>query len=133
MPSLASTSPHNSISPKGTSRSLDIALRGSAAERGSRGPAGFLEGHPGERLPRVAKDNVHSLEVQRRNAEANYQQGVAARNDVLKADVALSHAKLQERTASKQLVIYFANLSRLLDLERLQEMTEAIQTGLGLC
>ncbi len=70
----------------------------------------------GEKLLKVAKDNVHSLEVQRQNAEANYKQGVVAQNDVLKADVALSHAKLQERTAAKQLVIYFANLNQLLDL-----------------
>ncbi len=70
----------------------------------------------GEKLLKVASDNVKSLEVQRRNAEANYKQGVAAQNDVLKADVALSHAKLQERTAAKQVVIFHANLNQLLDL-----------------
>ncbi len=77
----------------------------------------------GERLVEVARDNVASLEVQKRNAEANYQQGVAARNDVLKADVALAEAVQQERNAVKQLIILRSNLNQLLNLD-LQEKVE---------
>ena len=77
----------------------------------------------GERLVEVAHDNVASLEVQKRNAEANYRQGVAARNDVLKADVALAEAVQQERNAVKQLIILRSNLNQLLDID-LQEKVE---------
>jgi outer membrane protein TolC len=76
-----------------------------------------------ERLVEVARDNVASLEVQKRNAEANYQQGVAARNDVLKADVALAEAVQQERNAVKQLIVLRSNLNQLLDID-LQEKVE---------
>lgn len=76
-----------------------------------------------EKLVEVARDNVASLEVQKRNAEANYQQGVAARNDVLKADVALAEAVQQERNAVKQLIVLRSNLNQLLDID-LQEKVQ---------
>ena len=65
------------------------------------------------RLVEVAHDNVASLEVQKKNAEANYQQGVAARNDILKADVALSEAVQRERNIFKQLIVLRSNLNQL--------------------
>lgn len=69
------------------------------------------------RLLEVARDNVESLQVQRRNADALRKQGVAAENDVLKAEVALSQAIQRERNAAKQLVILRSNLNRLLDID----------------
>ena len=83
----------------------------------------YLQTLLGARLVQVARDNVASLEVQKKNAEANYQQGVAARNDVLKADVALSEAVQRERDTVKQLIILRSNLNQLLDLD-LQEKVE---------
>jgi outer membrane protein len=83
----------------------------------------YLQTLLGERLLEVAGDNVASLEVQKRNAQANFQQGVAARNDVLKADVALAEAVQRERSALKQVIILRSNLNQLLDLD-LQEKVE---------
>jgi outer membrane protein TolC len=84
---------------------------------------GYLQTLLGEKLVEVVRDNVASLKVQKENAEANFEQGVAARNDVLKADVALSEAMQQERNTVKQLVILRSNLNQLLDLD-LQEKVE---------
>ncbi|MGA3112837.1 MAG: TolC family protein [Syntrophobacteraceae bacterium] len=75
------------------------------------------------KLVEVARDNVASLEVQKKNAEANYQQGVAAQNDVLKADVALSEAVQRERDTVKQLIVLRSNLNQLMDLD-LQEKVD---------
>lgn len=83
----------------------------------------YLQTLLGEKLVQVARDNVASLEVQRKNAEANFQQGVAARNDVLKADVALAEAVQRERTTVKQLTILHSNLNQLLDID-LQEKVD---------
>jgi outer membrane protein len=83
----------------------------------------YLQTLLGERLVEVTRDNVASLEVQKNNAEANYQQGVAARNDVLKADVALAEAVQRERNAIKQLIVLRSNLNQLMDLD-LQEKVE---------
>jgi outer membrane protein TolC len=69
------------------------------------------------RLVQVARDNVASLEVQKKNAESSFEQGVAAQNDVLKADVALSQAVQRERDTVKQLVILRSNLNQLLDID----------------
>jgi len=69
------------------------------------------------RLLEVARDNVESLQVQRRNADALYKQGIAAENDVLKAEVALSQAIQRERNAAKQLVILRSSFNRLLDID----------------
>ena len=71
----------------------------------------------GQRLVEVTRDNVASLEVQKKNAEANYQQGVTARNDILKADVALSEAVQRERSTVKQLIVLRSNLNQLMDLD----------------
>jgi outer membrane protein len=78
---------------------------------------GFLQTLLSERLLQVAKDNVESLEVQRANAVAYFEQGLTPQNDVLKAEVALAQAKLRERTAVKQLTILRAQLNQLLDLD----------------
>ncbi|HYA42772.1 MAG TPA: TolC family protein [Syntrophobacteraceae bacterium] len=77
----------------------------------------YLQTLLGARLVQVARDNVASLEVQKKNAEAGFEQGVAARNDVLKADVALSQAVQRERDTVKQLVILRSNLNQLLDID----------------
>ena len=71
----------------------------------------------GQRLLQVARDNVSSLEVQRRNAQANFDQGFVAQNDVLKADVALAQARQRERTAGKQLTILRSRLNQILDID----------------
>lgn len=68
-----------------------------------------------ERLLQVARDSVESLEVHRRNADAYFQQGVVVKNDVLKAEVALSQARQNERKASKQAVVIRSRLNQLLD------------------
>lgn len=68
-----------------------------------------------ERLLQVARDSVASLEIHRSNAEAYFQQGLAVRNDVLKADVALSQARQNERKVSKQLTVLRSKLNQLLD------------------
>lgn len=68
-----------------------------------------------ERLLQVAKDSVGSLEVHRRNADAYFQQGVVVKNDVLKAEVALSQARQNERKAVKQVVVVKSRLNQLLD------------------
>ena len=80
----------------------------------------YLQTLLGAKLVEVAHDNVVSLEVQKKNAEANYQQGVAAQNDVLKADVALSQAVQRERDTVKQLIVLRSNLNQLLGID-LQE------------
>lgn len=71
----------------------------------------------GQKLLQVARDNVSSLEVQRRNAQANFDQGLVAPNDVLKAEVALAHARQRERTASKQLTLLRSRLNQILDVD----------------
>ncbi|MFP5213373.1 MAG: TolC family protein [Acidobacteriota bacterium] len=76
-----------------------------------------------EKLLMVARDNVNSLEVHRRNAEANFKQGLAAQNDVLKAEVALAQAKQSERQFAKQLEILRSSLNRLLDLDLQTKLT----------
>jgi len=70
----------------------------------------------GEKLVRVAGDNVKSLQVQKKNAEASFEQGLTARNDVLKADVALAQSLQQERAAVKDVTILRSRLNQLLDL-----------------
>jgi outer membrane protein TolC len=77
----------------------------------------FLQTLLGERLLQVAGDNVKSLDVHRQNAEAQYQQGLTAQNDVLKAQVALAQAQQQERSTAKQLVMLRSRLNQLLDLD----------------
>lgn len=89
---------------------------------------GFLQALLGGKLLEVARENVRSLEVQRRNAEANYRQGLVARNDVLKADVALAQAQQRERSAAKQLVLLKSRLNQLFDLE-LQTRLELAETS----
>jgi outer membrane protein TolC len=68
-----------------------------------------------ERLLQVAKDSVSSLEVHRENADAYFKQGIVVQNDVLKAEVALSQARQNERKATKQLVVLRSKLNQLLD------------------
>src|SRR5208337_1140259 len=77
----------------------------------------YLQTLLGQRLVEVAHDNVASLEVQKQNAEVNYQQGVTARNDSLKADVALSEAVQRERSTVKQLIVLRSTLNQLMDLD----------------
>ena len=77
----------------------------------------------GQKLLQVARDNVSSLEVQRRNAQANFDQGFVARNDVLKAEVALAQARQRERTAEKQLTILRSKLNQVLDLDLQTRLT----------
>lgn len=79
--------------------------------------ASYLQVLLGARLLGVARDNVASLEVQKRNAEANYKNGVAAVNDVMKADVALSEAVQRERSVAKQLVVLRSSFNQLLDID----------------
>ncbi len=76
----------------------------------------------GARLVEVAHDNTVSLEVQEKNAEASYKNGLAARNDVLKAEVALAEAVQRERSTVKQLVILRSNLNQLMDLDLQQKV-----------
>ncbi len=83
----------------------------------------YLQALLGAKLVEVARDNVASLEVQRKNAEANYRQGVSAQNDVLKADVALAEAVQRERSTVKQLVVLRSSLNQLLDVD-LQDKVE---------
>ena len=80
----------------------------------------YLQTLLGAKLVEVAHDNVASLEVQKKNAEANYQEGVAARNDILKADVALSQAVQRERDTVKQLIVLRSTLNQLMGID-LQE------------
>lgn len=77
----------------------------------------YLQVLLGAKLLDVARDNISSLEVQKRNAEANYKHGVAAVNDVLKADVALSEAVQRERTLAKQLIVLRSAFNQLLDVD----------------
>ena len=82
----------------------------------------YLQTLLGQKLVQVARDNVASLEVQKKNAQANYEQGVAAQNDVLKADVALSQAVQRERETSKQLINLSSNLNQLMDIDILKKI-----------
>lgn len=77
----------------------------------------------GQKLLQVARDNVSSLEVQRRNAQANFDQGLVAQNDVLKAEVALAQARQRERTAEKQLIILRSRLNQILDVNLQTSLT----------
>ena len=76
----------------------------------------YLQTLLGWKLVQVARENVASLEVQRKNAQANYDQGVAARNDVLKADVAKAQAVQRERQTVKQLIVLRSSLNQYLGL-----------------
>lgn len=77
----------------------------------------FLQTLLGQKLLQVARDNVDALEVQKQNARAYYNQGLTAKNDVLKAEVALANAVQQERATAKQLDILRSKLNQLLDLK----------------
>jgi outer membrane protein len=77
----------------------------------------------GQKLLLVARDNVSSLEIQRRNAQANFDQGLVAQNDVLKAEVALAQARQRERTAEKQLTILRSRLNQILDVNLQMPLT----------
>lgn len=77
----------------------------------------FLQVLLAQKLLEVARDNVESLQMQKRNAEASYGQGLTAQNDVLKADVALAQARERERQAAKDLSIIRARLNQLLDID----------------
>ena len=77
----------------------------------------------GEKLLQVAKDNVSSLMVQKRNAEANFAQGLTAKNDVLKADVALSQAVQRERSAAKQVVVLRSRLNQAMGVDLQKALT----------
>jgi outer membrane protein TolC len=90
----------------------------------------FLQTLLGDKLLEVARENVRSLEVQRRNAEANFQQGLVAQNDVLKAEVALAQARQRERSAAKQLVLLRSRLNQLFDLD-LQTRLDLAETSLA--
>ena len=83
----------------------------------------FLQVLLSEKLLDVAKENIRSLELHHRNAEAYFQQGLTPRNDVLKAQVALSEAEQQEREAGKQLVVARARLDQLLYLDLRTELS----------
>jgi len=77
----------------------------------------------GQKLLQVTRDNVSSLEIQRRNAQANFDQGLVAQNDVLKAEVALAQARQRERTATKQLTILRSRLNQILDIDLQSALT----------
>lgn len=77
----------------------------------------FLQTLLGKRLLEVARDNIKALEIQQQNAEAYYQQGLTAKNDVLKANVALAEAVQKERVAAKQLITLSSQLNQLLDVD----------------
>ena len=77
----------------------------------------FLQTLLGQKLLQVARDNVKALEIQKQNAQAYYNQGLTAKNDVLKAEVALANAVQQERATAKQLDILRSKLNQLLDLD----------------
>lgn len=77
----------------------------------------FLQVLLGEKLVEVARDNVKALEMQRQNAEDYYHQGLTAKNDMLKAEVALAEAVQTERAAVKQLTVIRSKLNQLLDLD----------------
>lgn len=79
----------------------------------------------GEKLLQVARENVNSLQVQRRNAEANYQQGLTARNDALKAEVALSQAVQRERSTLKQVVMLRSRLNQAMGIDLQATLTLA--------
>ncbi len=79
--------------------------------------ATYLQTLLAEKLLEVARDNAASIEVQRSNAEAAFKQGVAAENDVLKAEVSLSEAVQRVRNAEKQLIILRSTLNQLLDID----------------
>ncbi len=83
----------------------------------------YLQTLLGEKLVQVARQNVSSLEVQKNNAEVSFKQGVAARNDVLKADVALAEAVQRERQTVKQLIVLRSALNQYMGIgleERIQ-------------
>ncbi|MCE5332996.1 MAG: TolC family protein [Desulfobacteraceae bacterium] len=79
--------------------------------------ASYLQTLLAQKLVEVARDNVESLQVQKRNAEALRRQGLAAVNDVMKAEVALSEAVQRERSTRKQLTILRSTLNQLLDID----------------
>lgn len=83
----------------------------------------FLQVLLGEKLVEVARDNVKALEIQRQNAEDYYHQGLTAKNDMLKAEVALAEAVQTERAAVKQLTVIRSKLNQLLDLDIQSKIT----------
>ncbi len=82
----------------------------------------FLQVLLAEKLHEVTKENVASLEVQRKNAQASFEQGLTAQNDVLKADVAVAQARQRERAAAKDLSLIRSQLNQLLDLDLKQAL-----------
>lgn len=87
----------------------------------------FLQVLLAEKLHEVAKENVASLEVQKKNAQASFDQGLTAQNDVLKADVALAQARQRERTAAKDVSLLRSQLNQLLDIDLKQTLVLAEQ------
>lgn len=83
----------------------------------------FLQVLLAEKLYEVTRENVASLEIQRKNAQASFDQGLTAQNDVLKADVAVAQAKQRERSAAKDLSLLRSQLNQLLDIELKQPLT----------
>jgi len=70
----------------------------------------------------VVRQNVTQLRSHYDDAVALYRQGLTARNDTLKADVALADALQREKEAVKQLSILRFQLNRLLGIEESAEL-----------
>jgi len=82
----------------------------------------FIQTLLAQRTLQVAEASVAQLEAHLKDAEAFFGQGLTARNDVLKAEVALANAKQQHTTAAKRLLILRAELNRLLGLDEKTEL-----------
>ncbi|MHC1744101.1 MAG: TolC family protein [Syntrophobacteraceae bacterium] len=82
----------------------------------------FLQVLLAEKLHEVTRENLASLEIQRKNAQASFEQGLTAQNDVLKADVAVAQARQRERAAAKDLSLLRSQLNQLLDIDLKQAL-----------
>jgi outer membrane protein len=114
---------------------VDIArLQRDAARRdvGFRVAEQYLRVLEAKRLVEVANASVVALEAQRKQAASLHANGVIAKNDLLRAELALSNAKQREIQARGNVVIGRGRLANLLGLPRGETVDAApVATGVS--
>jgi len=83
---------------------------------------------------RIANENLKLLKAQRRQAEANYENGLMARRDVLQVDLYLSSAELEKITSEGMLNIKIQQLENAINrkIASEEELIDPILTAVDL-
>lgn len=93
-----------------------------------RAAEGYLRLLESKRLVEVARASVTSLEAQRKQAQSMFANGVIAKNDLLRAELALSNAKQREIQARGNVVIGRGKLGVLLGVPASEKVDVAPMT-----